>query len=365
MKKNYFMLAATAALFAACAETDLVNEVNTVAEPQAIGFETFINKATRAASEAENSTATTTTALNTHHADFAVWAYKNTDADYVFGTSATEGVKVNSSTYAYSPTKYWDKSATKYEFYAAAPDNGKWELIANTTSQADDYFTYEDFSLIGTSLAHTTLQSTFETVTDCDLMIASATPVTSFTSAVPLEFNHILSRLNITVKKGSDIADTDLLELKSISVNNLVQNGTFTEGAAVKAGTTGRWSNATTPAEYDIHGNALATVTKTTATYVFQALVIPQNVQWESPKRDGSDIDAANSEPYILLNYEIGGEPYKAVYNLAAAFGSTGAAVPFNEGYQNTLNITINATGITFTAVTFDWVDKPGTLPID
>ena len=353
MKKNFFMLAATAALFAACAETDLVNEVNMVDENQAIEFETFTNKATRA--EAENSNATGTSALKAHHADFAVWAYKNTDeTNYVFGTSTKVGVKVNSSTYAYSSKKYWDKSATKYEFYAAAPDNGKWELIANTTSQADDYFTYADFSLTGTSLAHKTLQSSFETVADCDLMIASKATVTSIPSTVNLEFNHILSRLNITVAKGTGIANTDLLELKSISVNNLVQNGTFTESAAVKSGTTTRWSSASSPEDYDINGYALSKVTSTEA-YVFQALVIPQTVEFEAPKRDGSDINATTSAPYIVLEYEIGGEPYKAVYNLAAAFGSTSTPIAFNEGYQNTLNITIDAADIEFTANTFAW----------
>ena len=54
MKKNFFMLAATAALFAACAETELVNEVNVEGTQQEIGFSTFAGKTTRA----ENSTQT-------------------------------------------------------------------------------------------------------------------------------------------------------------------------------------------------------------------------------------------------------------------------------------------------------------------
>ena len=46
------MMAAAATMFAACTQSDFVNEVSEEA-PQAIGFETFVNKSTRA----ENSSA--------------------------------------------------------------------------------------------------------------------------------------------------------------------------------------------------------------------------------------------------------------------------------------------------------------------
>ena len=59
MKKNYFMLAATTMMLAACAQTDVVNEIAVEGTPQTIGFETFANKQTRATNEAENSTAST------------------------------------------------------------------------------------------------------------------------------------------------------------------------------------------------------------------------------------------------------------------------------------------------------------------
>ena len=48
MKKNYFLLAATTMMLAACAQTDVVNEIAVEETPQAIGFETFANKQTRA-----------------------------------------------------------------------------------------------------------------------------------------------------------------------------------------------------------------------------------------------------------------------------------------------------------------------------
>ena len=170
MKKSYFLMAAAATMFAACSQSDVLNEVQVLDEAQAIGFSTYSAKATRAEN---NNTAVNTTNLETHHKTFKVWGYKNTYAEYVFG-----GVRVSAAdagNWTYSPKKYWDKAATSYQFYAAAPDNGLWQLSSNTTAQDDDYFYISSFELQGTSLAHTSHQSSFETVADCDLMIAVGT----------------------------------------------------------------------------------------------------------------------------------------------------------------------------------------------
>lgn len=370
MKKNYFMLAAAALMFAACAQFDTVNDVPE-SEPQAIGFDTYAQMTTRAA---ENSTATETNALSGHHGSFEVWAYKNTATNYVFGTNKNQGVRVAYDVlnlkWGYTGTKYWDKAASRYEFYAAAPEGQDWVLNANTDSQADDYFTLANFELTGTTLSNSTsLTSSFSTVGDIDLMIASAEPVTTIPPAsntVQLDFNHILSRLNISVKKGANIAVGDLLALTGISVNNLVKNGSFTEEiAAVQDGTTQRWSAASTPADYDITGNTLTEVT-TTATYVFQALVIPQRANAEDLKRDGSDVNATDSEPYLTLSYTIAGEPYSATFNLSKAFAPAPATYyDFFEGYQHTLNITIDASAILFEANAFVWDAKNAGHPID
>ena len=363
MKKNYFMLALASMMMAACANNDLVDEGVVKETPQAIGFETFANKATRAVVKAENSDAITTTDLSTHHDYFEVWGYKNTTDTYVFGTSTTVGVKVNSADGTYSPLKFWDKAATKYEFYAAAPYNKGWKLNVGST-QAEDYFTLTDFVLNGFCLdvvggTDPSPANTFKGTDDVDLMIASAAPVTSFTDDVSLTFNHILSRLNITVKKGSTLADNSIkLEIKEVSVHNLVSNGSFDESV-----TTGhRWSDATTPANYDISGKAVSEVVNSNTYYVLQALVIPQDVDFAALKRDGSDADDSTSKPYIYIKYEIGGENYEAYYNLADAFGATSGSISFKEGYQNTLNITIDADLITFTATAFDWDNKSSSI---
>lgn len=347
-------MAAAATLFAACSQSDVLNEVQVQDEAQAIGFSTYSGKVTRAEN---NNTAVNTSNLEAHHETFKVWGYKNTNADYVFG-----GVRVTAvgSNWTYSPKKYWDKAATSYQFYAAAPDNGLWNLSANGGAQDDDSFYFSGFSLQGTSLAHTTHQVSFESVADCDLMIASPCTMdrAMYGNDVQLAFNHILSRLNVTVNRGTNLtANNEKLDITSFKVYKLKKTGNFNEtsatGTELEGGTTKRWSNVV--AEYEIAGNALADVKEANAAnqYIFQALVIPQEAANEAIDRDGSSVETA---PYFTIEYTIGGEPFSATYNLAAAFASAGLSLC--EGYENTLNLTIDAETIVFDASVYEWTDK-------
>ena len=156
MKKNYFMLAAATMMLAACAETELVNEVNTVAEPQAIGFETFANKVTRA----ENSVQGNKWNLEVHQTEFNVWAAKQLgDGTWVtvYKDAATdERVYLNGGDWKVTNTKYWDKAATKYKFYAAAPvANWAYDVNGSTTDFSDDFLTLAGVTLNGTNLSTT------------------------------------------------------------------------------------------------------------------------------------------------------------------------------------------------------------------
>ena len=99
-------------------------------------------------------------------------------------------------------------------------------------------------------------------------------------------------------------------------------------------------------------GNALAEVSDE-AKHVLQSLVIPQNVAYQKVNRDGSTVETA---PYLYIEYTINGEPFNATYNLANAFGLIADGnIPFNEGWQNNLNITIDAAEIKFAANAFVW----------
>lgn len=344
MKKNYFMLAATTMMLAACAQTDVVNEIAVEETPQEIGFSTFAGKVTRA----ENSNEETQESLGIHHSDFNVWAYKDTYTEYVF-----DNVKVflNGTEWKYDGAKYWDKAANKYEFYAAAPHNEKWELKEGD-NQASNYFVYKDFELLNTTIKSTSYVESFKGVNTQDLMIASPECVEEADilsgAKVQLDFNHILSRLNVTVKKSATLAN-EVVNLSSISINKLSNIGSFDESDAEGH----RWTLAENIGS--ITGEKLDGV-GSKGSYVIQSLVMPQNVSYDAIDRNGST-NNQTTDPYLYITYTIGGEPFATSYNLANAFGMNqdGTYVEFKEGWQNTLNITIDADAIEFDAVTFKW----------
>ena len=350
------MMAAAAMMFAACSQSDVLNEVQVQEEAQAIGFSTYSGKVTRAAEN--NGNATATSGMESHHGDFLVWGYKNTYDEYVF-----KGERVSSDgagNWTYVNPKFWDKGALSYQFYAAAPNSDKWNLSSNGTAQDDDYFFINNFSLVGRSLTQPTRQNSFADVKDydSDLMIASPCEIDrdAFGQTVELKFNHILSRLNVTVNKGSNIAGATL-NITSFKVYKLKNAGNFNEnadleGATLANGTTKRWTPAAT--EYEIAGNAMNDVKNDINNqYIFQSLVIPQVASSEAIDRNGSSVETA---PYFTIEYTINNEPFSATYNLATAFGQSGLALC--EGYENTLNLTIDAETIVFDATVYQWTNK-------
>jgi len=421
MKKSYLMIATAAIAMVSCADTyELKNDLNgNNANQVAISFETFNNKATKA----ENSSETNQLGLIAHHSTFAVWGYKDVQSDLVFddqlvnGTAGTaavlyasaseyntaKGTTLSDSEFAaltdadktktpavadkwtYSPIRFWDKNSNSYEFYAAAPrteNTPKWVLNANTDVQNDDYFTLADVTLSNSTLASTSYVESMSGQSNTDYMIASPKNVALayYSQAVQLDFNHILSRLNVTVKKGKNLdaaGDDGKLAITSFSVVNMANKGTFDESKAnassdpaLSTGTVARWATPTGSLTYA--GNALADVT-TTASYIMQSLIMPQTVGYDNTvTKDGKytadkkslDADAA---PYIEIVYTIGKddpETFTAYYNLASLFGSTN--LNFCEGWQNTLNITIDANAVEFNPQVFNWDDTTaGALSIN
>lgn len=110
------MMAAAATMFAACTQSDFVNEVSEEA-PQAIGFENHIGKSTRAA-------ITDVDDLKDAEGGFTVWGYKTSLTTPNWGSQTTvfdeQDVTWTAGTWKYAPLQYWDKLST-YKFYAAAP----------------------------------------------------------------------------------------------------------------------------------------------------------------------------------------------------------------------------------------------------
>ena len=90
----------------------------------------------------------------------------------------------------------------------------------------------------------------------------------------------------------------------------------------------------------------------------------PQIVETENVKADGT---GTINKPYLKINYTIwnnaktDGQTYEAYYNLATVLTKTSTSeasnTAFNEGWQNTLNITISPDKIDFDPNVALWAD--------
>lgn len=377
------MIAAAAAMLAACSSNDTFKEVYQ-SESTLISFSTYTQKATRA----ENSDSAYTLNLSDHHDTFKVYGYKNTSATPVFNG---EKVSYAAGEWSYSNNRYWDKAATTYEFYAFAPYSAPFTFTPGA-SQKDGKFSIDsNYDKAGENASPKNSTNPLaiwngNATTDVDLMIAdtcrlngaSLTAAQAINGKVTLNFIHILSRLNITVKTIAALDPTvhtkDSLCVDSIVITNIAHAGTFDEAQGsvdantLKAGTTARWT-ASNIAKYKYEIEYTAT---TNPIYVIEALIIPQAIVKDTINQDGTFPTGADQDaPYIKLDYSIysykaedntkltNKESFTAYYNLAKVFGiaTDGDYLSFNEGWQNTLNITISPAIISFDAKVAPWAN--------
>ncbi|MBR0334653.1 MAG: fimbrillin family protein [Bacteroidales bacterium] len=325
MKKNYFMLAAAALMFAACAETDFVNPVP-VNEGEVIGFETFANNSTRALNGTNLEDYTTT---------FGVWAYKTPtggggevtvmDNYQVVNTTGTS----NWSYAGQGPSsdqvlKYWDKLAS-YEFFAYAPYQASGVTIASDViSIADgEYAANENLQTTwGTSLNNTANFSGTGAATDksTDWMVATKIERAAAANDIVNEtFYHTMSKLVVILK--STVKNTDVT---SVSVGNVYGTGKC-EVSATTSAVTATWTP--TGAVKFIPGVTGAITDIDEGYYSMEYLLIP-----------------SATVPTFSINYTINGEPY-VVTNTAIS-----AITSFEENTIYTLTVTIGPNPIVFDA---------------
>ena len=370
MKKYLFFLA-TAAIVASCSNNDLRNDLQN--EQVEIGFSTYTGKLTRAG--AENSGIEDKNTLSSHHTAFKVWGYKtvNGEPSAVFGESNNAGTQVawnnTKSAWEYTPLRFWDKSATNYKFYAAAPASASW-------SYANDKLSLTSFSVDGATIAASSSIDADANFGAKDIMISedvTVLPADYTTANVQLDFIHLLTRLNIGVKKATPALDSYVVKLTSIKVFNLVDGANFSEAtAAVQAGSIARWSanNTISSASKGGYGYTTETVVTTSYNYIYQSLFIPQQIDYvANTPLNGSGL-GADSKPYLNIQYSLYAsdgttliDSYSYFFNLADMFNGNGdnstANVKLCEGWMNTLNITIEPVAINFAADIYEW--KPTT----
>lgn len=430
MNKSFILIAAAATLFVACSETDSFKDVNTQSNgDEAISFASYTSKLTRA----ENSGEGYTWGFYKHQPDFKVYAYKNPNTAYntqVFSGQVIDAKADGSFEYhVATEARFWDKSpSSKYQFYAAAPADGAWDFKTNKiisyATQNEGFFettstlkgnnlrsgtTDETPSTILKALAEET--SSFKAVDDIDKMIAAPcqgsyndflVPTSNPAKhAVQLDFIHILSKMNVTVKKDA-ILDAKTVKLLSIEFFNIKNYGKFSESSAADAtGTYSRWSDQakqqvnSADVTYKFENASGVTLDKTDRIYFIESLVIPQATATQAIDYDGTvtpavlyadlaDYNATNdpdidqdafdalqgdariktpavmvdgtSEPYFVISYTIDGELFTSYHNLASSFKlAAKTTLDFYEGWQNTLNINIKPEQIEFDADIANW----------
>lgn len=342
MKKSYLIIAAAAAIFAACQDTDSIREIKDQGTNNAaITFSTGSEKLTRA----ENSDALYTRTFFEHQSNFEVWGYKILDPTVaVFGATNAAGTVVNvtnkSGVYTYKydsetvPLRFWDKTSPNYQFYAAAPANpadGAWTFTytgatADPTAYGTGTFATTS-ALNGVNLQSVTngkasekLKNTFKEATladgttkDIDKMIAAPCQVEQVSynkptpDAVHLNFIHILSKLNITIK--TDLSNLYTVKLLGFEVKNMPGKGNFNEATETADGTkkNSRWNQTgytyTDKIDYltGIDNGENAVIVTDKKQYIVESLVIPQDISYERVALDGKahdEIDEDEAKPY-------------------------------------------------------------------
>lgn len=384
MKKSIIFLATSAIVFVGCSQNDSIKE--TVSNDAPIAFTSYAQSTTKA----ENNGKNYSWELKDHHSDFYVYGYKTvgTTITKVFDKQLVEwnNPAITPEDWNYTPARYWDKAASQYYFYAAAPKDTKWTLNSNTAVVDDDYFTYASYSLSDHD-ATLTGNAYVESFDDnranaVDLMIADKCPWTNLGATVNLQFIHILSRLNVLIKRGDNLDANDVVTLLDFKVFKMYNGGSFDEHLATAVNTTPgintRWTGQTGTVDYTAANEADIVVGDgTTKQYILQSLVVPQNIVWKSILANGTDAASCSApEAYFMIKYKIANntwtgdkeETYEAYYNLAAAFGATADdtstndkkedEISFTEGWQNNLTLIINPDKIEFDAKVSEWDDR-------
>lgn len=358
MRKRILTTAAAMALLAACSTNDEIQTPQQ--EVSSIDFATYAPTMTRVA---DNSSSDTKNDLSAHHTTFKVWGDKKV------GTTSTEvfngqEVSYNDSKWTYDPVRYWDKTA-RYNFYAVAPATygDSQTEVGWTFNDATNSFSLTDFTLEGKSLSVSSELdpgASFKEVSDVDLMLAhDVTSYEQYGTPVALEFDHILSRFNIGVTANTTTAG-HTITVDEVKVYNLKMTGDFNENVTtsdLKQGTTARWTNTENPSTEGLgYTHQTTDPSFTSEHYVYRALVIPQEVAYENILLSGPTTPST-AAPYLKVKYtmkysESSSETFTSYYNLAAAFGMDGTAnktvLPFNEGWMNTLHITLGPETIEF-----------------
>lgn len=213
MKKFLFLGIAATAMFASCTNDEMV-EMN----PQsAIGFETFVDKSTRA-----------TDVTKANLTAFEVYGWRTKDAtEQIFDAQA---VTANNGVCTYSPLQYW-VGGYKYDFEAVAPKSGEKGVTVNDTYGAST------ITFVSDSETDLIYASASKDLSSYDYGTLAAAP-----GVVDLTFGHLLSRVKFTFINRADANSVAKIAVTDVKITNAGTTGVYTPS-------NGTWAAATETGE--------------------------------------------------------------------------------------------------------------------
>ncbi len=301
MKKFLFLGIAATAMFASCTNDEMV-EMN----PQsAIGFETFVDKSTRA-------TDVTLDNLGT----FWVYGWRTKDGGLPEQIFDNQEVSVNAlGECTYSPLQYW-VGDYEYDFEAVSPQTGGSGVTVTASCGAS---TIKFVSDSQTDLIYASASK--------DLLSYDHDILASDPGAVGLIFGHLLSRVKFTFTNGAVAGSAAKIDVTDVTIESAGTTGVYTPS-------TGTWATATATGDVsfaditNIGGNASG---ETDHKYLIPYNVMGHSVSFTVTMTQGS---VSDSFDYTVTLPDLTLEKGKS-YNFKATF---------NPGYP-----------IEFTADVTDW----------
>lgn len=290
MKKNFLIGLAATAMLTGCSNDETVE----MASQKAIGFETFVDKATRANKDLTN------TSLN----EFAVYGIMTKDGNSTIKVLGNEKVSRPSTVtdisedavataWTYSSTQYWNEGYT-YWFSAIAPYGGNW-TFENT---ADGYtYGFENPTSTSGSIARTLTFNNEAAQGKEDLIYAGADAVSgsdrsvSSNDPVMFTFKHLLSRVKFTF--NNMVGDQYVLKVQDLKISAKASDNSTV--AIYKNGTcnVSDWTLSDTEGFDLAFDNQLVYQNETGDAKVYNADVSGNAIEdhrYIIPKGDGNDI---------------------------------------------------------------------------
>lgn len=303
MKKFLFLGIAATAMFASCTNDEMV-EMN----PQsAIGFETFVDKSTRA-----------TDVTKANLTAFEVYGWRTKDAtEQIFDAQA---VTANNGVCTYSPLQYW-VGGYKYDFEAVAPKSGEKGVTVNDTYGASTI--------------------TFASDSETDLIYASASKdlssydygtLAAAPGVVDLTFGHLLSRVKFTFINGADANSVAKIAVTDVKITNAGTTGVYTPS-------NGTWAAATETGEVTFASTNITGIDGGESGETEHKYLIPYNVKDYSVSftvtmTQGSVSDSFNYTvklPETTTLVKGNSYNFKATFNPGQPIGFTADVTPWND----------------------------------